>query len=257
MGNSDMSAAALSRSRRDAYVQRYQSAEWRAQVFADMILDELTAIGPHSTVVDIGCGGGFDGSKELQECLASRASQYIGVEPDTEAIPGPHFTTVHRCLFEDAPIAPASVDVAFGVMVVEHVANPRAFMGKVAEILKDGGVFWAFTIDLRHWSAWCSLLMEKTKLKDVYLDTLYGKRGEMRYCNFPVQYRLNRPGQVTAYTRDFSSAEFISLTRIGAEDFNIPSFLRPVNHLVDHVLSAVGAPGSNLAFRLVRAPRHS
>jgi len=254
---SHSSIGELQSTRREAYTRRYQSAEWRAQIFADIVLDEVANLGRTCTVLDIGCGAGFDGSRALQEQIAARSAAYIGVEPDVAMTVGPHFTAVHRCLFEAAQIAPASIDVAFGVMVAEHIENPAAFMSRLADVLRDGGVFWAFTIDLRHWSAWSSLLMEKTGLKNLYLNMLHGKRGEDRYHNYPVQYRLNTPRQVRRHAGDFAHAEFISFSRVGAEDYNLPGMLRPMNHVLDHALGFVGAPGSNLAFRLVRSPRSS
>lgn len=247
----------LSLTRRETYLRRYESAEWRAQIFADMVIDDLRELGPRCTVVDIGCGAGFDDSREIQRRIAAHAGTYIGVEPDVTMAVGPHFSTVHRCAFEAAPIPPASVDLAFCVMVTEHIDKPADFMARLADVLRDGGVFWAFTIDLRHWSAWSSLLMEKSGAKDAYLDLLHGRRGIDRYCNYPVQYRLNTPRQVRKYASGLLNAEFLSLTRIGAEDGNVPRWLRPLNHFVDHVLQFVGAPGSNLAYRLTRAPRAS
>ena len=247
--------ARLAAASRDGYVRRYGAAEWRAPIFADMVLDDLRRIGPHCSVVDIGCGSGFDGAPDLQAAIAARCRSYIGVEPDPDTRVAPLFTTVHRTLFEEAPIATASIDLAFGVMVVEHVADPRAFMAKVADVLKDRGVFWAFTIDVRHWSAWSSLLMEKTGLKTAYLNALHGRRGEERYANFPVHYRLNSPRSVMRHARDFSCIDVVNLARVGAEDDNLPRFARPINRVVDRVLALAGAPGSNLAFRLVRASR--
>jgi SAM-dependent methyltransferase len=245
----------LPMTRRETYLRRYASAEWRAKIFADMVLDDLRELGPACTVVDIGCGGGFDDSRELQQRIAAHAGTYVGVEPDAAMAVGPHFSIVHRCPFESAPIPSASVDLAFCVMVTEHIEKPADFMARVADILRDGGVFWAFTIDLRHWSAWSSLLMEKSGAKDVYLDLLHGRRGVDRYCNYPVRYRLNTPGQVRRHAAAFRDADFLSLSRIGAEDGNLPRWLRPMNHFVDRVLRFVGAPGSNLAYRLTRAPR--
>ncbi len=243
--------------RYDDYISRYRSGEWRSTIFSDIIIAELRRIGGDATAVDIGCGSGFDGSVELQQKIAAHTGTYVGVEPDSEAQFGPHCSIVHRTWFEQAPIPAASVDIAFSVMVVEHVEHPQAFVHKLAEVLKDGGVFWAFTVDLRHWSAWGSVAVERLGLKDLYLDRLQGKRGTDRYANFPVFYKLNTPRAVTACATQFSEVEYINLSRIGAEDFNVPPKLRGLSHTLDRLLEAVGAPGSNLAFRMVRAPRSS
>jgi SAM-dependent methyltransferase len=247
--------ARVATARWESYASRYRAAEWRAVVFADMVLDDLRRIDRPSTVVDIGCGSGFDGALDLQAKIAAHCSSYIGVEPDHQARTAPHFTAVHRCLFEQTPIESASVDLAFGVMVVEHVADPVTFMAKLADVLRDGGVFWAFTVDRRHWSTWSSLVLERLRLKTAYLNILHGKRGEERYANYPVHYRLNSPRSLSKHTDDFVFVDILNLARVGAEDYSLPRLVRPLNHAVDHLLNWIGAPGSNLAFRLVRAPR--
>lgn len=245
----------LTTSRLNEYRRRYRGAEWRAAIFADMVLDDLRELGPLSTVLDIGCGGGFDGAVAFQELIASKCQCYVGVEPDLAARPADCFSSVHRALFEDAPVPTNSVDLAFGVMVVEHVADPLRFMTKVADVLKDHGVFWAFTVDCRHWSTWSSMLMEKSRVKTAYLDAMHGRRGEQRYANYPVHYRLNSPRSIARYARAFVSIEVINLARVGAEDDNLPRILHPINHWLDQILERVGAPGSNLAVRLVRDER--
>jgi hypothetical protein len=92
-------------------------------------------------------------------------------------------------------------------------------------------------------------------IKNTYLDILHGVRGVERYANYPVYYALNTPRSVARHAHAFAGADFINLTRIGAEDYNLPRFARPLNRAVDRLLNVLGAPGSNLAFRLVRAPR--
>ena len=227
------STPALTAARRDALTRRYEAAEWRAEIFADVIIDEIRGLGNQCAVVGIGCGGGFDGSIELQQKIAAAAATYIGVEPDPATQTAPHFDTVHRCLFEAAPIAPASVDVAFGVMVVEHVTEPHAFMSQLARALKPGGVFWAFTVDLRHWSAWSSLLLEKTGLKVSTSMRWTGqtRRGSVIRTSRCIHLQHTAPGpsarlgfrrvrrnQPRSYRRRAQSAR--------------P--LRPLNHAFDH-----------------------
>ena len=147
---------------------RYTAGEYRSAAFADVLLDEMANLGGALTVLDIGCGGGFDGDMPLQRRIGAAASRFIGVEPADDITPDPCFHEVHRCLLEQAPIVPGSVDLAYAVMVAEHVADPAAFMASVARVLRPGGVFWAFTIDARHWSAWASLVLERARLKGRY-----------------------------------------------------------------------------------------
>ena len=237
------------------YSARYASGEWRSRIFADIVLDELSARGRPCTVVDVGCGGGFDGSLELQREISLRAGRFIGVEPDPATAVADCFAEVHRSILEQAPIATASVDVAFAVMVAEHVPQPAEFMAKAADLLVDGGVFLAFTVDARHWSAWASLAFDKLGFKDLYLDRLHGKRGEARYSNFPVHYRLNSPRSAVAHSSRWFETRTLNLFRVGAEDYNLPAALRPINRVLDRGLSSLGAPGSNLVIRAVRKSR--
>jgi SAM-dependent methyltransferase len=246
---------ALSSADRARYLSRYASGEWRAEIFADMVASDLNRFGPACTVVDVGCGGGFDDSKALQRRLVQRSGHAIGVEPDPDTEVADCFHQVHRTILEEAPISPASVHVAYAVMVAEHVAEPDRFMAKVADILVDGGVFWSFTVDLRHWASWASVCLDKVAVKNFYLDRLHGKRGEDRYSNFPVHYKLNTPAAARRHAPGNLYVEPMNFFRMGAEDFNLPRILRPVNHLVDRLLGAVGAPGSNLVVRATRISR--
>ena len=65
--------------------QRYLGGEWRSPIFKDLVVESLT---PDSTVLDIGCGHGFDHDAELQQEISGQCARLIGIEPDPEiAIP--------------------------------------------------------------------------------------------------------------------------------------------------------------------------
>src|SRR5437879_2102048 len=83
------------------YLQRYRAGEWRDRIFHDMILAEARRLGPRPTVLDIGCGDGFDGDVPLQRSIARASGRFIGIEPDPTVSLGDYFTEAHRCLFED------------------------------------------------------------------------------------------------------------------------------------------------------------
>src|SRR5215467_5012981 len=95
------------------YLERYRAGEWRDRIFRDMILADARRLRPKPTILDIGCGAGFDGSVPLQRSIAEQAGCYVGVEPDPEILLGDYFTETHRCCFEKAPLAVGSVDVAY------------------------------------------------------------------------------------------------------------------------------------------------
>jgi SAM-dependent methyltransferase len=236
------------------YQHRYSQGEWRARIFRDLVLADVKAMcdRPSPVLLDIGCGHGFDNDADLQSSLAAAAGEYIGVEPDPDVTLSPMFTQSHRCMFEDAPILPGSVDVAFAVMVVEHLKTPEAFWGHVHEVLRPGGVFWAFTVDARHWFAKASLLAERINAKGLYFGLVYGRKPEQHYDNYPVHYRSNTPKQIESLTAQFSARDYINFGKIGQMDHYLPRIVRPINHAVDRVMVRRGAPGGNLAIRVVK-----
>jgi SAM-dependent methyltransferase len=235
-----------------SYQQRFRAGSWRAPIFRDMVLADIQAFGPGATVLDIGCGHGFDGDERLQRSLAEAAGSYLGVEPDTAITPGAHVTHVYRTFFEEAPIPPRSIDVAFAVMVMEHLEHPQLFWDKLWDVLADGGVFWGFTMDKRHRFCRVSALSAKLKIKDLYLRFLRGERGTERYENYPVYYHCNSPAQISTFASAFSECEFVSFAQVGQLNYYVPSALRPISNCVDRWDMWLNRPGSLLAVRVVK-----
>jgi len=143
------------------FIERYRRGECRDRIFHDMILEDARARPRPLALLDVGCGKGFDTDVPLQEAMAREADRYVGIEPDRAVEPGGYFAEVHRCLFEDAPLPAGSIDVAFAIMVLEHLPRPEAFWDKLWHVLKDGGVFWGLTVDGRHWFT-ARLALERT-----------------------------------------------------------------------------------------------
>lgn len=234
------------------YRDRYRQGEWRDRIFRDMVLADARRLSPQPTLLDIGCGKGFDTDVPLQESLVAVAGRYIGIEPDGGVVPGSYIPEVQRCLLEEATIAPASVDVAFAVMVLEHVPRPQPFWDKLHEVLKPGGVFWGFTMDARHWYCAASHFLDRMQLKELYLSFLLGQRGSDRYENYPVHYRCNSPQQLARFTRRFRSVECINFSRVGQINSYFPRPLRGVVSLVDRLAQARRQAGTLLAVRAVK-----
>jgi len=229
---------------------RFRNGEWRAPIFRDMILSDAQTMGRGLTFVDIGCGRGFDDDKTLQRSLAERCERYIGIEPDEAIALEPHFTETYRCVFEEAPIAPGSVDIAFAVMVLEHLVDPGCFFNSVFRVLKPGGLFWGFTPDFRHFGCWMSQGLEVLHLKDLYLRCAIGRRGVVCYENYRTFYRANSPARIAAATSAFGARSFIGFKRVGQLDYYTPKYLRPFTHLLDRLLIRFKYPGPFFAVRL-------
>lgn len=245
-----MTTSLMARGIRAEDCERFQTGEWRARIFRDMVLRDIQELGRPATVLDIGCGRGFDGDAKLQRSLMAVSATYIGIEPDPAIELGTHFSAVHRSFLETAPIPPASVDVAFAVMVLEHVENPQPFWEKLHEVLRPGGVFWGFTMDARHRFCLASRMADRLKIKDAYLRLLHGRRGEDRYENYAVHYRCNTPAAVHEFARAFRHCDCRSFGRVGQLDFYLPNMMRPLARAMDHWDRWRQGPGSLLVVRV-------
>lgn len=235
------------------YLQRYTNGEWRAQIFRDMVLADVERLEQRNgklTLMDIGCGRGFDSDAKFQRTIAEVAGEYIGIEPDLAIELENIFSSTHRIFFEDALIDSDSIDLAFSVMVLEHFENPQIFWDKVFRTLKKGGIFWGFTVDARHWFVVASLLTEKFGIKNWYLNRLHGKRGEERYENYGVYYRSNTPQQIQKLTSAFTSTVILNFYRVGQMDYYFPLRLRWLGRAFDRIAIRMGWPGNILAIRV-------
>jgi len=231
------------------FIDRYRSGEVRTPIFHDLVLNDIK-LRQKPVVLDIGCGKGFDDEPRYSTSLASHAGRYIGVEPDAAVELLPIFTEVYHSFFESAPIEPNTVDVAFCVMVLEHIESPAEFLKKTSEVLRPGGVFWGFTMDKRHWFTWASKFADVIHAKELYLNMIHGRRGIDRYENYPVHYRMNCPGDFQQLAGEFTAVDFLNFYRRGQLDFYYPKKLRWAGRALDSITHSLGMPGSVLAVRL-------
>jgi SAM-dependent methyltransferase len=240
------------RERYGEYLHRYRAGEWRAPIIHDLIVRDIQSKGEGCTLLDIGCGRGFDDDLALQRSLASLAGRYIGIEPDPYVTLGSYFSEIHRCLFEEAPLGTGTVDLGFAIMVLEHIAEPQRFWDKVHDVLKPGGIFWGLTVDGRSIFSIASYWLERVHAKELYMRWLMGRRGEQRYLNYPVFYRSNTPRQLEKYTRAFAAYELINFARIGQHRPVVPHWLHPVSDRFDRWVVDHKRPGTLLALRVVK-----
>ena len=233
----------------DEAIRQYEAGAWRARVFHELVLRDIKAW-PEPTVLDIGCGKGFDGDPKLAVTLASHSKKYLGVEPDESVVLQRIFSHVYHAMFEQAEIDAESIDIAFCVMVLEHIKEPKSFIEKLHRVLRPGGVFWGFTVDTRHWFPLVSTVADRLRVKELYLRLTRGERGVDRYENYPVYYRMNNPNDVLPLTKMFRSHSFVNFYRPGQLDFYCGSALRPVGRGLEKISHRCGVPGVLLAIRL-------
>jgi SAM-dependent methyltransferase len=199
-----------------------------------------------ATLLDIGCGHGFDLDQKLQRQLADGVEKYIGVEPDTQIQVNSFISPVHRCFFEDAPIDANSVDIAFAVMVLEHLPEPERFWDHVHRTLKPGGVFWGFTVNGRHPFTLISAATGKLGIKDRYLDWVKGAGPENRHENYPTFYRANTEDALRVQTKAFSSMDLLCFKRARELAWYLPKGLKGLAGVYDSITRITGLPQSGV-----------
>jgi SAM-dependent methyltransferase len=236
----------------DEPLAQLASSTWRTPVLREMVLRDIRSLGGDGTVLDIGCGRGFDDHPDSQRIIAAHCRRMVGVEPDACVAVPECFDEVHATTFEGAALLPESVDVAYAVMVLEHVEDPGAFWRKLAYVLKPGGVFWGFTVNGAHWFAPISLAMGRAGLKSFYLDLVHGARGSSRFIDYPVRYRCNTDAEVARHASGFSGFEIKSFGEIGGASFYFPRVLRPAVRMFDSRWHSRTGQRISLAVRAVK-----
>jgi SAM-dependent methyltransferase len=231
-------------------LRRWRQGAYRASFFRDMILTDVQRLPFKPALLDIGCGRGFDGEPGLQQSLAEAADRYVGIEPDASIRLFEGFAEVHRCTLEEAPLAHASIDVAFAVFVIEHLRTPQAFFDKLLEVLSPGGVFWGFTIDVRHAFALLSLAADGLGVKDWCLKNVGSAevlRGPGHYRTF---YRANTPNAIRRCASRFRCVRLMNLHQEGQFDAYLPRWAHRGGRWLDRLAAILGLPGPMLVMRL-------
>jgi SAM-dependent methyltransferase len=201
--------------------------------FHDAIREVLPSRG---RVLDLGCGVNAD-----LEAYRTDEREVWGT--DFQAHPELRHAEWFRLLGSDGaiPFPDRHFDTVAAVMVLEHVANPRAFLREVARILRSGGRFVAHTISGTHYVTFIRRLIGLLphRINQSLVNVLYG-RAEVD--TFPAYYRLNTESRV----RRFNAGAGLELANV--RRYADPGYFRfagPIENLTilaDRILDAL-APG--------------
>lgn len=190
-----------------------------AFVFFSMVSD---LVEPGHTVADFGAGRGHQasaGGHVGRLCrFKGRCARVIGVDVDPVVLENPHVDEAH-VIGPDGrtPLADASVDVIFSYAVLEHVADPEAFVAEVRRVLKPGGWFCGWTPNKWGYVALGARLIPNRFHARLIRSVEPGGRGAEDV--FPTVYRLNTKG---AIRRHFGGGGFedFSFTYNGHPSYN-------------------------------------
>jgi SAM-dependent methyltransferase len=177
----------------NVFLQRWFPGDLNHDVgFHRLLTAKLPKVGK---ILDLGCGDNY--------MLARYRT------PDREvwgADFAPHPQLLHGDWFRllapngAVPFADGCMDVVTSYMVMEHVADPNAFLGEVARVLRPGGLFVGQSIHSLHYVTWIRRLFDVTPHSWVQrlVKRLYGRE---EHDTFPTCYRLNRRGTIGGAAR--------------------------------------------------------
>ena len=200
-----------------------QTSCWQ-RTFLRILAEEADRLREESGSVralDIGCGKGIGRRPHWTAAVREHFDELWGIEPDPTIEPAPGvIDRFQTATLETADLPEGHFDLAYSFMVVEHVADPHAFLGTVSRALRPGGVHVFVTVNGHHYFAKFAKLMKTLKIEDAMLRVLRGKQTTEAY-HYPVQYRMNRPGQLDrmAAEHGFEKPEYVFVEEDGPKPY--------------------------------------
>ena len=172
----------------------------------DLLIDWILGSVPAgSSILDIGAN---DGSfcPEVSRIVA-HAGLFAGVDPDAQKLSmHPFVQQRFMTTLENSDIPDMSFDCVYAIYVLEHVEDARAFLNKVARILKPGGSFFFITPNGDHYFAAIAGALAKLNLQEQVLRIIRPNELIGRY-HYPALYRLNRVSKLQRLGREVGLSE--------------------------------------------------
>ena len=218
--------------------------------FARWVAESLT---PTSEVLNIGAGRNLSGALDP---VRRKAGRVVGVDPDESIWENEHLDERHQASLEEfAPHHAGEFDVALGVFVLEHVANPKVFTAACAQILRPGGVFFALTVHKYQYFGLTTWATTRLHLNDWLLLHLKPQEVVAGY-HFPTEYRMNSPAQCSRHLREggFHAAEFRMYDKQDLYAWYLPDPLKPLAPAWSRLAYRLNSPWlmGTLSFRAIR-----
>jgi SAM-dependent methyltransferase len=184
-----------------------------------------------SLVVEVGCGRGAQVHLERTggawQDLRGTGRAVVGIDIDPAASSNPAVDEF-RLIGPDGrwPLEDSTVDLAVSDFVLEHVADPTAFVGQLSRVLRPGGVFLARTIN-RYSALSLGARLVPDRLHEKIISVLQPDRLDEDV--FPTAYKMNtRRALGDLLEEDF---EWATASRTGLEQYLLrwPALARTVD----------------------------
>lgn len=210
-------------------------------------------------VLSIGAGEDWSGSLRA---LRRRSPYLVGVDPDEAIERNPALAERHRMTLEEYAAAEPDrrFEVALAVYVLEHVADPGAFVAACARVLQDGGRLYAVTPSLGHYFGATTWALSRLGWADRVLRRLnrhnhHHAHGHA-HTHFRTEYRLNSVRAISRRLEEagFRSVEFRCYDDTARYQWYLPPGLKWSAVVWSRLVYAVGAHQlmGHLSFRAVR-----
>jgi SAM-dependent methyltransferase len=161
-----------------------------------------------SVIVDVGCGRGAlvdpAGAGRRIHDLRAPGRTVLGIDVDPIAAQNPVIDEFR--LIEEGrwPLEDASVDLAHCDWVLEHIAEPGAFIGELTRVLRPGGAFIARTVSKRSPLSLAARIVPNSAHKSV-VSRLQPGRADQDV--FPTVYKMNTLAALSqSFAADFDWA---------------------------------------------------
>lgn len=212
-------------------------------------------------VLSIGAGEDWSGSLRS---LRKRSPYLVGVDPDAAIERNRSLAERHRMSLEEfaASEPDRRFEVALAVYVLEHVAEPDAFVAACAQLLEDGGRLFAVTPSVGHYFGATTWALSRLGWADPVARRLtrhhhqHSHRHAHAHTHFRTEYRLNSVRTISRKLEQagFRSVEFRCYDDTARYQWYLPPGLKWSAAVWSRLVYAVGAHQlmGHLSFRAVR-----
>lgn len=148
-----------------------------------------------SVVLDIGCGRGKNSDEPVPtrrrvRRLDDLGATVIGIDVDPSAAANPYLDSFHLLRPDRSwPLPDASVDVAIGDYVLEHVDDPQQFFDECRRVLRPGGYLCLRTTNAHSYFGLAARVVPNAG-HGALVQRLY-RSPRLAADVFPVRYRCN------------------------------------------------------------------
>ena len=178
------------------------AAALRARLVGDRLNDWETyhewiarLLKPGMTVLEVGCGRGDIDPFPWDH---HRGLRLIGLDPDPAARANPQIDEfIESESASEWPVEPGAVDLVVARYVIEHVAQPGAFLSNVRRVLKPGGRFLFLAPNLQHPAILLSHLLPVAAKRTLLGVTMGTADDDV----FPTFYRMNSARKLRALAK--------------------------------------------------------